>query len=99
MIGALAYAYQAKLQGGASAALSRRMAKLISGTPIAEVAAPRKLKPGVRLVREWNGKTHTVEVIENGYIWKGTRYLSLSAVARAITGARWSGPRFFGINT
>jgi hypothetical protein len=97
MVGALAHAHQAKKQGGPSAALSRRLALLIDGKPLADVAAPRTLKPGARLVREWNGKTHTVEAVEGGYIWNGTCYRSLSAVARAITGARWSGPRFFGI--
>ncbi|MQA67263.1 MAG: DUF2924 domain-containing protein [Alphaproteobacteria bacterium] len=97
MVGTLTYAHQAKQQGGPSAALSRRLARLIGGKPIAEVPATRTLKPGARLVREWNGKTHTVEVVEGGYIWNGTRYRSLSAVACAITGAHWSGPRFFGI--
>ncbi len=55
------------------------------------------LHPGTRLIREWNGVTHRVEVEEQGLLWRGTRYSSLSAVARAITGARWSGPRFFGV--
>ena len=53
--------------------------------------------PGGRLLREWNGVTHVVDVIEGGYRWNGGTYRSLSAVARAITGARWSGPRFFGL--
>ena len=56
-----------------------------------------KLKPGGRLLREWNGTTHAVEVVEAGYRWNGETYRSLSAVAHAITGARWSGPRFFGL--
>jgi len=99
MIGALAYAQQAMQQGGASAALPRRLAKLIAGTPISETPAPRALKSGARLVREWNGKTHTVEAVDGGFLWKDTHFRSLSAVARAITGARWSGPRFFGIDT
>ena len=55
------------------------------------------LKPGGRLLREWNGVTHSVEVIEGGFRWSGETYRSLSSVARAITGARWSGPRFFGL--
>ncbi len=55
------------------------------------------LKPGGRLLREWNGVTHTVEVTDEGFRWNGQTYRSLSAVARAITGARWSGPRFFGL--
>jgi hypothetical protein len=97
MVGALAYAHQAKQQGGPSAALSRRLAQLIDRKPLTELPSPRTLKPGARLVREWNGKIHTVEVVEGGYVWNGTRHRSLSAVARGITGARWSGPRFFGI--
>jgi hypothetical protein len=56
-----------------------------------------RLTPGTRLVREWNGKTHHVDVVESGFVWKGARHQSLSAIARAITGARWSGPRFFGL--
>ena len=56
-----------------------------------------KLKPGGRLIREWNGVTHVVDVVEGGFLWKGHRYASLSPIARAITGARWSGPRFFGL--
>ena len=55
------------------------------------------LKPGVRLVREWNGRSHSVDVIEGGFVWEGRVYKSLSAIAREITGARWSGPRFFGL--
>ncbi len=55
------------------------------------------LKPGTRLVREWHGRTHHVNVIDTGFIWNNKEYASLSAIARAITGARWSGPRFFGL--
>jgi hypothetical protein len=54
-------------------------------------------KPGGRLMREWNGTTHVVEIAQDGYVWNGARYRSLSAIARDITGARWSGPRFFGL--
>lgn len=53
---------------------------------------------GTRLVREWGGRTHFVEVTSDAFVWKGKRYGSLSAVAKAITGARWSGPRFFGLD-
>ncbi|WP_439604254.1 DUF2924 domain-containing protein [Shinella sp.] len=60
--------------------------------------APRSaLSPGTRLLREWNGRQHNVEVAEDGYILDGKTYRSLSAVARRITGAHWSGPRFFGL--
>ena len=57
----------------------------------------RTLQTGMRLMREWNGITHRVDVDEQGLVWQGKHYASLSAVARAITGARWSGPRFFGV--
>jgi hypothetical protein len=56
-----------------------------------------RLSPGTRLVREWNGRTHTVEVTSAGYSWNERTWRSLSAIAEAITGARWSGPRFFGL--
>lgn len=63
-------------------------------------AAPRTvIKPGTRLVREWNGDTHIVLVHADGVEWRGTRYRSLSVVAREITGAHWSGPRFFGLTS
>ena len=52
---------------------------------------------GTRLIREWHGTVHEVEVLEDGYLWRGARHRSLSAIARAITGAKWSGPRFFGL--
>ena len=55
------------------------------------------LKPGARLVREWHGRTHTVTVTEDGFEYAGTSYPSLTKVARKITGAHWSGPRFFGL--
>ncbi len=52
---------------------------------------------GAELVREWNGRTHRVRVVEDGYEYGGETYASLSAIAREITGTRWSGPRFFGV--
>ncbi len=59
----------------------------------------RSIKPGGRLLREWRGKTYEVYVADGGVYWKGARYASLSAVAHAITGARWNGPRFFGLRS
>jgi hypothetical protein len=53
--------------------------------------------PGTRLIREWHGQTHLVDVLEKGMLYQGRTYRSLSEVARVITGARWSGPRFFGL--
>lgn len=54
-------------------------------------------KTGTRLIREWQGQTHEVTVLDKGYLWQGKHYRSLSKIARVITGARWSGPRFFGL--
>ncbi len=54
------------------------------------------LGPGSKLVREWHGKAHQVMVTDIGFFWNGTTYQSLSAIAFAITGTKWSGPRFFG---
>ncbi|MER8843668.1 DUF2924 domain-containing protein [Mesorhizobium australicum] len=60
---------------------------------------PRSIPPkaGSRLMREWNGRMHIVEVVDVGFVLDGKTYASLSAVARRITGAHWSGPRFFGL--
>jgi len=60
----------------------------------------RSVRPtaGTRLMREWNGRTHVVDVLDIGVLYNGQTYKSLSSVARAITGARWSGPRFFGLD-
>ena len=55
------------------------------------------LKTGAKLVREWGGHTHTVLVRENGFEYEGQRYRSLTVIAERITGAHWSGPRFFGV--
>ena len=55
------------------------------------------LKPGARLMREWHGHTHTVTVTEDGFEYAGVNYPALTKVAKKITGAHWSGPRFFGL--
>ena len=57
------------------------------------LAAPRALPSnGTRFIREWGGKTHIIDVIENGFVWEGNAYRSLSVIAKAITGTHWSGP-------
>ena len=55
------------------------------------------LKPGARLIREWHGRTHTVTVTDDGFEYAGASYSSLTTIAKEITGAHWSGPRFFGL--
>jgi hypothetical protein len=65
--------------------------------PVPPVSLDQRLKPGTLLVREFGGEMHRVTVVAGGFSWKGTTYTSLSEVARAITGTRWNGPRFFGL--
>ena len=55
------------------------------------------LKTGARLVRQWRGHGHTVLVLDDGFEYEGQRYRSLTMIAARITGAHWSGPRFFGM--
>ncbi len=87
----IAYELQARAEGGLSPALRRRLADLANGR------TNQRLSNGAQLVREWNGESHVVDVVEGGYRWRDQTYRSLSAVAEAITGAKWSGPRFFGL--
>jgi hypothetical protein len=93
---ALAYQLQADAYGPLDPKTSRYLRAVAASGPKA-VRPPPALKPGMRLMREWNGRTHVVDVTEDGLSWSGETYPSLSAIARAITGARWSGPRFFGL--
>ena len=60
---------------------------------------PVELRPGTQLVREWHGRTHHVLMLEDGLMFEDRRYASLSQIAREITGAHWSGPRFFGLTS
>ena len=71
--------------------------KLDRSADVAVRSVTPRLKPGARLLRAWNGTTHVVDVLPEGFLWNGRPHRSLSAIARAITGARWFGPRFFGL--
>lgn len=90
----LAFEVQAKAKGGLN-----KYARVSLSSAKSKKAQSTKLKPGGRLIREWNGVTHIVDVTEGGFEWRGQTWRSLSAIAREITGAHWSGPRFFGLNT
>jgi DUF2924 family protein len=106
---AIAYRLQELGHGGLSPDALRQLrkyAKVIddrqskAGLPPARVLsfdAAASLSPGTRLMREWNGTTELVEVVEGGFIWRGKLYRTLSATAVAITGTKWSGPKFFGL--
>ena len=93
---ALAHEVQCRLLGGLPAADIRALRSVASGKRSVVRSAP-VLSAGVHLVREWNGRTYQVEVTKSGYVMDGKTYRSLTAIARRITGANWSGPRFFGL--
>jgi hypothetical protein len=100
IIRAIAYRMQERAHGGLTPAMKRRLRSLVAeieakGSQVFDPGVA--LKPGARLVREWAGRTHTVIVLEDGFEYDDERYPSLSKIAARITGAHWSGPRFFGI--
>lgn len=90
----LAWRIQAQVYGSLSGETRRLLRK--DG---ARAAANPSLRPGVRLVREWRGRTYEVEVIDGGFIYDGVRFKSLSQIATLIAGVRWNGPRFFGLRS
>lgn len=96
----LAYTLQADAYGGMSKVMRRRLRTLTkafaeTGRVASEHGPP--VRAGTRLVRVWRGQTYLVTVTDDGFIYDGVPYASLSAVAKRITGAHWSGPRFFGL--
>jgi hypothetical protein len=98
----LAYRIQELIYGGPDKQ-TRRLLDLLADevegtlTRKAQIADPRNPVVGTKLIREWDGVAHTVTVLKEGFEWGGKRYKSLSAVARAVTGTRWNGYRFFGL--
>lgn len=94
----LAQRLQERRYGALSSLVSRELVRVASGDPRATCARPSvKLTPGTRLVREWNGRTVSVEVLDDGFAYAGRTWRSLSEIAKHVTGAHWSGPRFFGL--
>jgi hypothetical protein len=88
-----------RVQEEAFGTLDRATLKLLDGLARRGGSRPaeRNLKIGTVLVRDYQGRRHTVTVEPDGYVWEGQPYSSLSAIARAITGTAWSGPRFFAL--
>jgi hypothetical protein len=100
LIRTAAYRMQELAYGGLSKATQRKLDALtkeleVKGSIV--VAPDTSLRSGTRLVREWRGRTHTVTVTEDGFEYAGKTFPSLTKIAQAITGAHWSGPRFFGL--
>jgi hypothetical protein len=95
LIRMLAWRIQEKAFGGHD----RQTMTLLDGLARGKASDPgrRRLKPGTVLIREYQGKRHTVTITQNGFIWEAKTYPSLTEIARLITGTNWNGPRFFGL--
>lgn len=97
----LAQKLQERRYGGLPAVVRRELVRIAAGGRPNEVRSVTKksIRPGTRLVREWQGRSIAVLAAEEGFFWEDRQYRSLSEIAREVTGVRWSGPRFFGLNT
>jgi hypothetical protein len=85
------------MSAAASQANGLHKSRLARSPLIVPPVAPRAIKPGTILVREWKGVLHRVMILDEGFAWNGATHSSLSMIARAITGTEWNGPRFFGL--
>ena len=100
LVRAVAYRMQEVALGGLGPGQQRQLrqiAQQFKETGAATTPRCPELKPGTRLVREWQGRTYEVLVLDGGFSWQDTHHRSLSAIARKITGTAWSGPLFFGV--
>jgi hypothetical protein len=98
MVRAIAYRLQEKAFGGLKPSTQKILDRVCDGRgEVAHERAPKRAGAGTVLIREWGGVRHRVTVLDNDLTYRGRRYKSLSEVARAITGTRWSGPLFFGL--
>jgi Protein of unknown function (DUF2924) len=96
LVRTLCWHIQKKAFGGHSPVILKLLAGYAKGRP-SEADRLRRLKAGTELVREFQGQRHTVVITAEGFRWRGEDYSSLTAIARAITGTNWNGPRFFGL--
>jgi Protein of unknown function (DUF2924) len=103
LVQGIAYRLQEKALGGLKPATLRLLERIAddaaAGRPVSATPAKIHTSPGTVLMREWHGKKHQVTVMEDGFLYRAKRFRSLSQIARAITGARWSGPLFFGLKS
>jgi Protein of unknown function (DUF2924) len=108
LVYSIAYAVQAEAYGGLSKSSQKQLVNLANSTKPSHASHISKCRApsfrmgatpsqGTKFVRDWNGRTHVVEVIDNGFLWQGKIHRSLTAIAFSITGSHWSGPRFFGV--
>lgn len=94
---AVAYQIQSQLMGGLSAVTRKQLLSMAVAKDSAAIRPTPTIISGTRLVREWRGVVHEVQILEDGVLWNGQKHRSLSIVARYITGTHCSGPRFFGL--
>ena len=100
LVRAIAYRMQEVASGGPRLELQRQLRQIgLELQQTGRLRIRRQLKPGTRLMREWQGRGYEVLVLDDGFSWQGTHYRSLSAIARQITGTAWSGPLFFGLRS
>ncbi len=100
MARSIAWRMQERAYGGLAPKRLRdldRLARQLQQSGDLDLARQKQLKAGTRLVREWHGKVYVVTVLDEGYLFDEQQYSSLTPIARQITGASWSGPRFFGL--
>jgi hypothetical protein len=98
----IAYARQERCYGGLAKPVAKELDRLLTrvlrgGKTTSQPTAIPLPRAGTILVREWRGVTHHVTITQDGFLWNGKSHQSLSAIARAITGTKWNGPRFFGM--
>lgn len=92
----IAYELQAKQLGGLSRRSKEELTRMLSSSAAKPARRPRS---GAQLMREWNGVAHIVDIADGAFLYRDKTYKSLTAIAFEITGARWSGPRFFGLKS
>lgn len=98
----IAQRLQEQHYGGLSASVQRQLnqiVKVLASKPGGVDHLPKRIKSGAVLVRTWKDKSHRVMVLDDGFVFEGRTYTSLSEIAREITGTRWNGPKFFGLRT
>ena len=94
----IAHLLQERAHGGLPPAIRRELDQLVRrGARDGKIERVTRIKAGTRLARDWGGRTHHVVIVDDGFLYNDQRYASLTAIAREITGAGWSGPRFFGL--
>jgi hypothetical protein len=108
LVYSIAYAIQTEAYGGLSKRSQKQLVSFANSAKPSHASHISKgraasfrmgITPsqGTKFLRDWNGRSHVVEVMDNGFLWQGEIHRSLTAIAFAITGSRWSGPRFFGV--